>query len=414
MSTTRPQGQPDSPKPVFSGHLSTVTDLTCDHTLPTSLVGRDYVTFPSLPPQHDVTDSFLVVALHSFTTINVNDSNAEKVKELTLLCAGDSTDLRFSAFGFHHVTGNSPFYLYAKLAEAEDKNGRRGLCSLTLLPDFLFREAYSVAVVWPLVDAASVYVAVIVKTQDTEKVEVVSARGGDRNPVYCEDVAGTGYSGCYFDLTSGFTTVGAVFRVQMDLPSPSQFGAYLLARPRVNDVNLMCYHLGMPAVIPEGSDYDYTAYIDMLKMKPMCEELTSTAAPITTISVNGSNITTDNTNINTTATTATIIFDTTPAKPPECGRSVILNRILTELLKPGKMEEVLGEIVTKLSVKKENLPAVVRKKVPAPDTRTSSTNVGYFSVSFVAVFFTLVVLVDCWKLFLDIRSALCNIRCHFS
>ena len=43
----------------------------------------------------------------------------------------------------------------------------------------------------------------------------------------------------------------------------------------------------MPAIIPEGSDYDYTAYINMLKMKPMCEELTSTAAPITTVSVNG-------------------------------------------------------------------------------------------------------------------------------
>ena len=78
------------------------------------------------------------------------------------------------------------------------------------------------------------------------------------------------------------------------------------------------------------------------------------------------------------------------------------------------MEEMLGEIVTKLSVKKENLSAVVRKKVSAPDTRTSSTNGGYFSVSFVAVFFTLVILSDCWKLFLDIRSALCNIRSHFS
>ena len=46
------------------------------------------------------------------------------------------------------------------------------------------------AVVWPLVDAASVYVAAVVRTQDKEKIEVVSAHGGVSNPVDCEDVEG--------------------------------------------------------------------------------------------------------------------------------------------------------------------------------------------------------------------------------
>ena len=49
-------------------------DLTCDQTLPSSLVGSEYVTFPSLPTDPGVTDYFTVVALYSFTDITVRRS----------------------------------------------------------------------------------------------------------------------------------------------------------------------------------------------------------------------------------------------------------------------------------------------------------------------------------------------------
>ena len=153
----------------------------------------------------------------------------------------------------------------------------------------------------------------------------------------------------------------------------------------------------------------------MLETKPICKEeaLTTpaTAAATTLASEN------ENTTMNYTTTAAhTASSDTTPADPPHCDQSAILNRTITELLKPEKMEEVLEEIVTNLSMKKVDLSAMKRKKVSAPDSRTSSTSMGYLSLSLLGVLFGLLILSDCPRLIQDTRSGMRTIwsMCDFS
>ena len=78
-----------------------------------------------------------------------------------------------------------------RLSIEKDNKGRTGLCSLTLFPDSLFREAYTVAAMGPLLNAASVYVAVIVRTQEKDEVVVETVDSGvKRGTDHCEGVSG--------------------------------------------------------------------------------------------------------------------------------------------------------------------------------------------------------------------------------
>ena len=154
----------------------------------------------------------------------------------------------------------------------------------------------------------------------------------------------------------------------------------------------------------------------------MCEEETSTTTATATATTPASddeitstinnynnNNNNNNNNSNDTTTAATTSSDTAQPESPECGPNINLNRTITELLKPGKIEEVVAEIRTKLSMKKQNLSAVKRTKISAPNEKQSSKNLGYFNISFFGIFFSLVILSDCPKVFRDIRSAVRNI-----
>ena len=159
----------------------------------------------------------------------------------------------------------------------------------------------------------------------------------------------------------------------------------------------------------------------MLENKPMCESIDSTTAATTTFpgdenTTNITTTTTTTTNNNTTAniTDATTSSDKTPSDPTGCDPGIVFNNTIRHLLTPGVMEEVLQEIVNHLSVKKAELSVVRRAKESAPDPRTSSTGMGYFSLSFIGGFLSLMVIFDCRKLFLDICVAVRHVRSFFT
>ena len=121
-----------------------------------------------------------------------------------------------------------------------------------------------------------------------------------------------------------------------------------------------------------------------------------------TIDTNTTTTTTTTTNNNNTTannTDATTSSDKTPSDPAGCDSGIAFNNTIRHLLTPGVMEEVLEEIVNHLSVKKAELSTVRRAKESAPDPRTSSLGMGYFSLSFIGGFLSLVVIFDCRKLF---------------
>ena len=74
-------------------------------------------------------------------------------------------------------------------SDPNDKS-RSGLCSLTLFHESLFRDSYTVAVVGPLAEATSVYVIAIVRTLDSEFIEIESGWGTVQVPDLCQDVNG--------------------------------------------------------------------------------------------------------------------------------------------------------------------------------------------------------------------------------
>ncbi|KAK3803132.1 hypothetical protein RRG08_060104 [Elysia crispata] len=341
-------------------------DITCDQVLPTSMVGSHYITFPSLPMDPANIDYFTVVAVHRVTKITAYDAdNALVVRQTTLWWAGDSIELELPASGFYYINGTSPFYLYARITgkDPNDKS-RSGLCSLTLFHESLFRDSYTVAVVGPLAEATSVYVIAIVRTLDSEFIEIESGWGTVQVPDLCQDVNGTEWSGCYFRLV--YAVSGAVYRVQMALDGYSVFGAYLFARLTAAD-KLLCSQLGLPSLLRGDleEEYDYPTYEKSLKSKPICPTTPTTAAPITTT-----------------------INATSEQPPPDCGVSTVT---APASLTNEELEEALEEITTRLTVKKAALSSVKRTKVSAPDQRASSTSMGYFSLSFIGVFLGLVI-----------------------
>ena len=46
-------------------------DRSCDQVLPISMIGSDYITFPSLPMNASVTDHYTIVAVYKDTKITV-------------------------------------------------------------------------------------------------------------------------------------------------------------------------------------------------------------------------------------------------------------------------------------------------------------------------------------------------------
>ena len=56
----------------LQNHTNTYTKhASIDQILPVSMIGSDYITFPSLPMNVDVIDHYTVVAVYGDTTITV-------------------------------------------------------------------------------------------------------------------------------------------------------------------------------------------------------------------------------------------------------------------------------------------------------------------------------------------------------
>ncbi|GFR85615.1 hypothetical protein ElyMa_000700700 [Elysia marginata] len=345
------------------------------------MLGRDYVTFPSLPMDSNLIDYYTVVAVQNNTVVSVYEpTSSTLIREVTLLWPGDLVQLELSASGYHHVNGTHPFYLYAKLTGADPNlSDRRGRCSVTLLHAGLFRETYKLTIVPPLlVEPASVYVVVIVNTSLAGQVEVVSENGTRTKPDNCQSVTGTAWSGCYFLVENDVP--GSVYTVQVMSPSSSKFGAYVFVRVPDPD-KLLCFQLGLPDLTPSllTKEYDYSSYYSTLMLRPQCdstESTTSAASP-----------------------------------PPEVTQCPTLIPNATAVtMTTEELEEALEEITQHLTVETSSLSSVRRTKESAPDERASSTSMGYFSLVFICVFLGLLILSDCRKLYVDLRTAVENIR----
>ncbi|KAK3751432.1 hypothetical protein RRG08_051157 [Elysia crispata] len=249
-------------------------DMSCDQVLPISMIGSDYITFPSLPMNASVTDHYTIIAVYGNTTITIFDPDPDvKTKQIQLQWPGDVFDLKLPASGFYHVNGTNAFYLHAKLS------GLGGFCSVALMQESLFRSSYQLAVVGPLEEMADIFVVVIVKTRDKGAITgSVSGSGVNRGADNCKDVTDTEWSGCYFQLIASESN--ETFEVEMDSSTPSLFGAYLFATGGKGPTTT-CFHLGMPETLPNIPAYDYNDYLSTVETKPLnlCNEETTSTAP---------------------------------------------------------------------------------------------------------------------------------------
>ncbi|GFO22381.1 mannose receptor c type 1 [Plakobranchus ocellatus] len=265
----------------LSGQEKSSHDLTFDQVLPVSLLGADYVTFPSLPTDKssNVTDRFSAVAIFNDTIIQVLDLN------ITLEKAGDVTDFLLPGSGFHHVNGSKPFYLYARLKAVSgvmpnvDANGPVGVCTLTLLPHSLWRSFYTFQVDQPLI-AMDVYVAIVVRTDfiHTATVKVGDSAGTQYIPTSCQQVEGTLFTGCYLKLppVKQFYSIG-------DLHTPA-LASYVFAR---KDGAATCHQLGVRDDPDHVTDFNSEAYkmsLSSVETCPLTEtfETSTESVPMTT------------------------------------------------------------------------------------------------------------------------------------
>ncbi|KAK3761302.1 hypothetical protein RRG08_014313 [Elysia crispata] len=406
-------------------YKKTNTDVSCEQILPVSMIGSDYITFPSLPMNVDVIDHYTVVAVYSDTTITVFDSHPDVLsRKINLRWPSDVVDLELPASSFYHVTGTNPFYLYARLTRLA------GLCSVAMMQESLFRSSYQLVVVGALETMADIFVVVIVQTRDQESIIAESGSGASISPDLCKGVPDTEWSGCYFHLKD--PERNDTFLIHMTSPEPSKFGAYLFALSGEGN-NTICSHLGMPKIVPKLPAFDFNEFLSAVKSKQLCDEDTTTPATTTSdlntaiageaesttaehlhrqVTTQSSALTPTTRAINSTVditisehnsvsptnaaadirTTQSVnprpsgprqsdtsaasngILDITPSKPPPCreGRIPLTNKSFTI----EEMEEAVEKIVTHLSVNRAALSSVKRSKVSAPDDRVSSTTIG--------------------------------------
>ncbi|KAK3751449.1 hypothetical protein RRG08_051174 [Elysia crispata] len=283
-------------------------DRSCDQVLPISMIGSDYITFPSLPMNASVTDHYTIVAVYKDTKITVfNPDSNEASMKINLQWPGDVFDLQLPASTFYHVNGTNAFYLYARLA------GSGGFCTVALMQESLFRSSYQLAVVGPLEHMTDIFVVVIVKTQD--KVSIIGSGPGSgvqRVADNCKDVAGTEWSGCYFHIRD--TERNESFVIEVNSSSTSLFGAYLFSTGGIRPIT-MCFHLGMPTTLPNSPIFDFDEYLSTLKTKRLnlCnKEITST--PLTGNTQKVENFTTEQIHHNATSQLAGLTFTSEASK----------------------------------------------------------------------------------------------------
>ncbi|GFN85291.1 hypothetical protein PoB_001179700 [Plakobranchus ocellatus] len=245
------------------------SDVTLDQLLPISLLGSDYVTFPSLPLSPSSVDTFTIVAVFNGTIVTVFglDPGSES-RVIVLEQAGDVHDLDLPAAGFHHMTSTKPFYVYGRLG------GSGGICTVTLLPVTLWSTRYTLQVVEPYTLLGDVYVALIGKAGKTEETLVFSLSSIFSDITKeCGVVTASNYSACYFQVPSHQSS----YTIQA--MAGSTFAAYMFAR-HSNPTAGLCHQLGT-ATSFEGQfvNFDAAAYVQTLKEEALdlgpCPEMST-------------------------------------------------------------------------------------------------------------------------------------------
>ncbi|GFS16029.1 macrophage mannose receptor 1 [Elysia marginata] len=226
-------------------------DVTFEHVLSISQIGTSYVTFPSMPFNKKVKDTFTVVAVYNDTRIAVPSYDTSlEIYNIILDKAGDTFDLKLYANGFRHVTGSKPFYLYARLGGTGGNNS----CTVTLLADHLWTGQYIVHLAKPWTLLPYVYVLVVGRNPDMVTVNLENSDSSQIiTPMDCHNVKGTSYEACYFRLSS--TTVGPY---SLTRPSGEKFAAYMFGS---KGQAAACHQLGMNFTATSGGHQDLVASI---------------------------------------------------------------------------------------------------------------------------------------------------------
>ncbi|GFN77151.1 C-type lectin [Plakobranchus ocellatus] len=395
------------------------TDASMDQLLPMKVFGRRFVTFPSLPMNAYVVDHFTVVAFHADTVITVYAADpAQGSESMTLSAPGDTRDLLLPATAFHSLTGNFPFYLYAKYSTSGG-----GLCTVNILPSKLYKQSYRFSMTEPLAAMDSVYVATIVQTTEIANISLTPGGGvGPLAPEMCAKVQGTSKSGCYFKLNKAAGTLYTLGTQEESLPQ--QFAAYVFAK---STRSLACYALGADHILGYEVNPDVDGYLASLESDLLCEEPTQVttssadssggalleAAPVNGLSVSvygrkKREVVQESSGVSWVNEPAPNGAETSPvqstAASPGCKESNVQDVNIT--LTSEELEEVIEKIVSNLWVEKSSLSSSRRKKESTPDERVSSTTMGVVSISFIATILGLIIVSDFPKLFLDLKKAL--------
>ncbi|KAK3764723.1 hypothetical protein RRG08_042033 [Elysia crispata] len=387
-------------------------DMSCDQILPISMIGSDYITFPSLPMNVDIIDHFTVVAVYSNTTITVHHQNPEVTPmKIYLRWPGDIFDLELPASNFFHVNGTSIFYLYARLTRSG------GLCSLTLMHENLFRSSYQLSVVGPLKDMTAFFVVVIVRTQDKGAVKY-RFKGNRYVPDECRDVLDTKWSGCFFQLKN--LEHQSTVDFEMDTSEISQFGAYLFTTNNLTS-NTICSQLGVRKKLQNSLEYDFNEFLSTLEPKDLCDKEATTTAPQAVVSdfttsnarkeesteIEDTNLSSDSSHSNEATDIVSIVDeDIMPSGTPPCKEIPLINTTFSK----KEVEEIVEKLIVHLRVKAEDLSKVKRSKTSAPDDRVSSTTMGMGGIVFIAVVLGLVFVSDISKLLKDLRMAIRDVK----
>ncbi|GFS16057.1 hypothetical protein ElyMa_004948400 [Elysia marginata] len=356
-------------------------DMTFEHSFTTSQVGMNYVTFPSMPLNQYVKDTFTAVAVYDDTRVTVpNVDTSLGTYEVTLDKAGDTFDLELYANGFRHVTGSKPFYLYARLGGT----GGNNLCTVTLLADHLWTGQYSVHLTEPWTLLPNIYVVVVGKNPDMETVTLVNLDSSQTiTHENCQKVTGTSYEACYFRLSS--TTVGPY---SLTRPSGEKFAAYMFGS---KGQAAACHHLGMNFTATSGGHpnlrFDEIAFLDSVQAEEsdLCHEVTTAPSRKRRSVWSSPPITTSTTE------------EVTETPLPLCETK---GQNLTE--SSEEFQEMLESISEFIRVDSVNTSQSRRKKESAQDHRPSSVSLGVLSCCLVFATLGILVISDIGSLVLMI------------
>ncbi|GFO29880.1 secreted protein [Plakobranchus ocellatus] len=233
-----------------------ISDVTFDQLLPTSMLGTEYVTFPSSRLATYGVDTFTIVAVFDSTIVTIYgaDSTAESY-EIVLEQVGDTYDLDLPTTGFHHMKSWKPFYVQARLGGSVYSGGS---CTVTLLPETLWSTQYVLQVLEPYILLNEIYLIVIGQRYAVEQMAMTFTWVGTVNSLRpdCRDITASSYSACYLEVPPYQKTY------TLYSPDMQPFAAYVFAR-QPHTMASMCHQLGIATTVTAGHTmtFDADAYL---------------------------------------------------------------------------------------------------------------------------------------------------------